>query len=71
MARKILEIYDEIIEEKELQPSLTGLLPLGETSDNLLDDLTSGSKVAVWRLWAYLTAVANIHPRTSVGQTSK
>ncbi len=44
--------------EKELQPSLTGLLPLGETSDNLLDDLTSGSKVAVWRLWAYLTSVA-------------
>ena len=62
MAREILEIYNEIIEEKELKANLQGLLPDPETSDNLLDDLASDSKVAVWRLWAYVTAVAiHIH----------
>lgn len=62
MARTILNIYDEIINEKENQTSLSGLLPTGETSTNLLNDLTSNSKVAVWRLWAYTVAVAvHIH----------
>lgn len=62
MARTILQIYDQIISEKENQTSLSGLLPQGETSQNLLNDLTSNSKVAVWRLWAYTVAVAiHIH----------
>lgn len=62
MARTILEIYDEIILEKENQTSLSGLLPASESSSNLLAALTSGSKVAVWRLWAYTMAVAiHIH----------
>lgn len=62
MARKILDIYDEIITEKENQTELSALLPGSETSTNLLNDLTSGSKVAIWRLWAFLMAVAiHIH----------
>lgn len=57
MARSIDGIYDAIIKEKESRASLSGLAPSGETSSNLLEDLTSDSKVAVWRLWAYITAV--------------
>ena len=58
MARTILAIYDSIIAEKESGANLTGLTPDPETSTQLLTDLSSGSKVAVWRLWAYITAVA-------------
>ncbi len=58
MARTIAQIYDEIIQEKESQASLSGLTPDPETSLGLLAALSSGSKVAVWRLWAYITAVA-------------
>lgn len=56
--RTIKEIYDEIISEKETLSSLSGLLPTGTRYDNLLSDLTTGSKVAIWRLWAYVVAVA-------------
>lgn len=58
MARTITEIYDEIIAEKESNTSLAGLTPDPETSAQLLSELTSASKVAVWRLWAYIIAVA-------------
>lgn len=58
MARTINDIYDAIIEEKNTRSSLEGLAPVNETSTQLLDDLNSDSKVAVWRLWAYITAVA-------------
>jgi hypothetical protein len=58
MSRTIAEIYDEIIAEKENQTSLAGLTPDPETSLGLLNDLSSGSRVAIWRLWAYITAVA-------------
>ena len=37
---------------------LNGLLPAATSSTGLLDDLTSGSKVAVWRLWAFVGAVS-------------
>lgn len=56
MARSIKEIYDEIIQEKESLSTLDGLLPSTETSDQLMDDLSSGSKVAIWRLWAWVIA---------------
>lgn len=56
MARTIKEIYDQIIVEKETFSSLNGLLPLGTDYDTLLNELSSSSKVAVWRLWAYITA---------------
>lgn len=58
MARTISEIYDEIIAEKESQAALSGLTPDPETALGLLAALSSSSKVAVWRLWAYITAVA-------------
>lgn len=58
MSRTIAEIYDEIITEKENQTVLNDLTPNPETSLGLLNDLTSGSRVAIWRLWAYIIAVA-------------
>lgn len=58
MARTIVEIYDEIIAEKESASSLDDLTPNPETSTALLAALTSGSKVAIWRLWAYIVSVA-------------
>jgi len=42
MARSIEQINNEIIKAKESEPALAGL--------------TSTSKVAIWRLWAYITA---------------
>lgn len=44
MARSVKEIQDEIIEQKNEQPELVGL--------------DSTSKVSVWRMWTYITAVA-------------
>jgi hypothetical protein len=55
--RTIEEIYNEIIAEKESQTALEGLLPGDEDYSGLLEDITSSSKVAIWRLWAFLTAV--------------
>lgn len=59
MARSIQQIYDSIIAEKENQSTLNGLLPQGETYPNFLAELTSASKVAIWRTWAFITAVAH------------
>jgi len=62
MARSIDEIYDAIITEKETFPSLDGLEPKPDDSQTFLDDLTSNSKVAIWRLWYRAVAVAiNVH----------
>lgn len=58
MARSISTIYEAIIAEKESQSSLDGLLPANEEYTTFLSDLSSASKVAIWRLWAYITAVA-------------
>ena len=58
MARTISTIYNSIIIEKESMSSLGGLLPETENAANLLSGLNSGSKVAVWRLWAWVTAAA-------------
>jgi len=44
MARSVNEIYDAIVAEKELRIELNGF--------------SSTSKTAVWRLWAYITALA-------------
>lgn len=58
MARTIEEIYDEMIAEKESKATLSGLLPVGAGSSfqDLLNDITSLSKVANWRLWIYIHA---------------
>ena len=56
--RTINDIYNEIVLEKQNQTALDALLPASDSASNLLSDLTSDSKVAIWRLWAYTMAVA-------------
>lgn len=58
MARSVTEVYDSIITEKETMASLNALVPNPDDAQTLLTDLTSSSKVAIWRLWAFVTAVA-------------
>lgn len=60
MARKISEIYDAIIVEKETFSSLAGLTSpvTPDTSQNMLTELTTASKVAIWRLIFHVIAVA-------------
>lgn len=52
--------YNIIIAEKESMSSLTGLLPSGTLNpvQTLLADLQSTSKVAIWRLIAWIVAFA-------------
>lgn len=57
--RTISDIYDELVSIKEGNSELDGLTPLNETSSNFLNDNSSGSKVAVWRLWLWIVAIAN------------
>lgn len=56
MARSIEQIYDGMIADKEARTELSGLLPDNETSTQLLEDMNSDSKVAIWRLWAWIVA---------------
>jgi hypothetical protein len=58
MSRTIQEIYDEIIDEKESFSSLDDLVPNPDSSQTFLSDLTSTSKVAVWRLISWVIAFA-------------
>lgn len=57
MARTILEIYDALVLEKEGNPNLSSLQPSIDSSQTLLQDLTSTSKVAIWRLLFFVVAV--------------
>ena len=57
MAREIKTIYNEMIAEKATMSSLNGLQPASDNAANLLSDLSSGSKVAMWRLLFYIMAV--------------
>ncbi len=50
MSRSIDEINDSILTEKETFSSLDGLTPVPDSSQTLLQDLSSGSKVSIWRL---------------------
>lgn len=64
MARTIEEIFDAIIVEKETFSSLDGLESpvVPDTAQNMLAELTTASKVAIWRLIFWVIAVAiNIH----------
>jgi len=56
MARSIDEIYDSLIEQKEDLSSLDVYAPVGESYANLLNDITSASKVAFWRMAYYVVA---------------
>lgn len=58
MARSIGTIYAAIVADKDAQASLASLAPAMDTEQGLLASLNSSSKVAIWRLWAYITAVA-------------
>jgi len=58
MARTIGTIYGEIVAYKDSQSAISALAPSADTEQLLLSALTSTSKVAIWRLWAYITAVA-------------
>ena len=51
MARSIEQINNEIIKAKESEPALAGL--------------TSTSKVAIWRLWAY-HSVCDLYLRVDI-----
>lgn len=58
MARSITYWYDVIITEKNTMSNLNGLLPAIDSSQKLLTDLNSKSKVARWRLWVWCVSVA-------------
>lgn len=58
MSRTIKQIYDDMITEKETFSSLSSLVPNPDTSQTFLSDLTTMSKVAVWRLLFWVVAVA-------------
>jgi hypothetical protein len=58
MARTIADIYAEIAAAKDSQAALAELAPDADTAQELMTALTSSSRVAIWRLWAYVTAVA-------------
>jgi len=58
MARSISVIFDEIIDEKETFTSLDALVPNPDSSQTFLADLTSTSKVAIWRLIFWVVAFA-------------
>lgn len=58
MAREIKQIYEEMIQEKESMATLSALQPNISSYQALLSDLTTQSKVAVWRLIFFVVAVA-------------
>jgi hypothetical protein len=57
-ARSLNEIYAEIINEKQNYTQLNALQPNINSLQSLLAELQTTSKVGVWRLWAYITALA-------------
>jgi len=57
-ARTLKVIYDEMIAEKNTFSYLNELQPNVDSYQTFLQSLTSKSKVAVWRLIIYLTALA-------------
>lgn len=58
MARTISEIYNAIVAEKQAFTELNALQPAIDSSQQLLADLNSTSKVANWRLFTFIVAVA-------------
>jgi len=57
MARDLTEIYNELVTEKQTFTTLNGLQPAIDDSQTLLNDLTTTSKVAIWRLMLFVVAV--------------
>lgn len=52
----IKEHYNLIISIKEGKAELNGLQPYNDNGAAIMAELTSGSKVAVWRLWCWIMA---------------
>lgn len=62
MARSTQEIYDAMVLDKETLASLTELQPEPDSAQTLLQNLTTTSKVAFWRLQYYIIAQSqNLH----------
>ena len=76
-ARTLNEIYAEIINEKQNYTELNALQPNINSLQTLLAELQTTSKVGIWRLWAYITALAIwtheklIDVQTRIGSGSK
>lgn len=59
MARTLLSIYQNMVDEKNTMPTLSGLLPTVDNLPQLLTDTgNSPSTVAVWRLDLFIVATA-------------
>ena len=58
MGRSISDIFNESLTEKETFASLDDLVPNPDSAQTFLSDLTSSSKVAIWRLLLWVQAVA-------------
>lgn len=56
MARSLSEIYDELMTEVAGNATLAGLQPNPDNMQTFLNDLTTKSKVAMWRLIIYVVA---------------
>lgn len=59
MAQTTSEIYQQLIDEKNAMAELTALQPAIDDEQTLLSDLNTPSKVADWRLWLYVFALAS------------
>lgn len=58
MARAIAQIYEAMVADKDAQSSISDLAPTADTAQQLMTDLNSTSKVAIWRLLFYTIASA-------------
>ena len=58
MARTISEIYLVIVAEKNNQSTINTLQPAVDSEQKLLSDITTPSNISVWRLFAYIIAIA-------------
>lgn len=52
----VKDYYNHIILIKEGKSELNELQPYNDNGVKLMDDLNSGSKVAIWRLWVWIMA---------------
>ncbi|MGB0869457.1 MAG: hypothetical protein ACPGSD_07655 [Flavobacteriales bacterium] len=52
----IKDHYNQIIALKDGNSELSELAPYNDNGANLMNELNSGSKVAVWRLWVWIIA---------------
>lgn len=58
MSRDIEEIFDAIVTEKETHAILDNLIPNPDSSQTFSKDISSPSKVAIWRTQAFTVAAA-------------